>query len=156
LDFSFQTDFNAYKRLKRTRLGKRILSTDNDLWSTEEIVLGSRAQFHVEDAFKGMKNPHWLSFSPMYHWTDPKIRVHIFYCTTALTLTSLLRREAAQAGLKLSMDAMYNELTDVTQILNLYASDSGAGRPRAEFTLSERNPLQEKLCRIFNVDKFSR
>jgi hypothetical protein len=27
-----------------------------------------------------MKNPHFLGWSPMFHWTDSKIRVHAFYC----------------------------------------------------------------------------
>jgi hypothetical protein len=36
-----------------------------------------------------MKNPHFLGWSPMFHWTDSKIRVHAFYCVSALTLTSL-------------------------------------------------------------------
>ncbi len=42
----------AYNRLIRSRLGKRISCTDNESWSTEEIVLGSQAQSCVEDAFK--------------------------------------------------------------------------------------------------------
>ena len=28
-------------------------------------------------AFKQMKNPHWVSFSPA---DDQKLRVHVFYC----------------------------------------------------------------------------
>ncbi len=27
-----------------------------------------------------------ISFSPMFHWTDDKIRVHVFYCVDALGL----------------------------------------------------------------------
>jgi len=98
LAFTFTTDHRAYQNLFDTRLGKRILCTDNHDWSTSEIILGSRAQYHVENAFKGMKNPHWVRFSPVFHWTDQKLRVHVAYCVLALTLTSLLRRKAAQAG----------------------------------------------------------
>jgi transposase len=32
-----------------------------------------------------MKDPHVVSFGPMHHWTDSKIRVHVFYCVLALT-----------------------------------------------------------------------
>ena len=39
LDFFFWTDFAAFERLKRLRLGKRILCTDNHNWSTEEIIV---------------------------------------------------------------------------------------------------------------------
>ena len=157
LDFLFSTDAASFERLKRSRLGKRILCTDNHKWSTEEIILGSRAQYHVEDAFKQMKNPHWVSFSPAFHWTDQKLRVHAFYCVLALMLSSLLQRKAAHAGIRLSIPSLYEQLFEVTEILNLYPpeSKSGRGRLRAQYVLSERTPLQDKLCRIFAADKLA-
>lgn len=151
LDFRFWTDFTAYNKLKRTRLGKRILCTDNDSWSTEEIILGSRAQSCIENAFKGMKDPHWVNFTPSFHWTDQKLRVHFLYCTIGFTLTSLLIRKAAKANLKLSMHALYKELSDVVEVMNLYPSNSGPGKLRAEYVLSERSSLQEKLCHLFEI-----
>ena len=39
----------------------------------------------------------------MFHWTDQKVRVHVFYCVLALTVAHLLRRQAAQAGLGMSV-----------------------------------------------------
>ena len=157
LDFTFWTDMQAYTMLKCTRLGKRVLCTDNDNWSTEEIIHGSRAQFHVENAFKQMKDPHWVSFCPAFHWTDQKLRVHAFYCVLALTLSSLLQRKAAHAGIKLSIPRLFEELTQITEIINLYSpgNDSGLGRLRAAYVLSERSPLQEKLCNIFDLHKLA-
>jgi transposase len=155
LDFKFWTDQSAFQKLKRTRLGKRILCTDNHAWSTEKIILGSRAQSIVEDAFKRMKDPHWTTFCPTFHWTEQKLRVHAFYCVLALTLTSLLQRKAAKAGIELSIPALLEQLSDVTEVINLYAPKSGRGRLRAEYVLSERSDLQEKLCRIFDVDKLA-
>ncbi len=157
LEFIFWTDSEAYRNLKRTRLGKRILCTDNHDWSTEEIILGSRAQSHVEDAFKQMKDPHWVSFSPAFHWTDQKLRVHAFYCVLALTLSSLLQRKAAQAGIKLTIPALFEELTGIKEVINLYQSQSTQtrGRLRAEHVLSERSPLQEKLCNVFDIYKLA-
>lgn len=153
LDFVFSTDFTALQKLTRTRLGKRILCTDNQDWSTEQIILASRAQHHVEDAFKQMKNPHWVSFSPAFHWTDQKLRVHAFYCVLALMLSSLLQRKAAKAGIRLSIPALYEQLCDIKEVINLYPpeSKSGRGRLRAEYTLSERTPLQERLCKVFDI-----
>jgi transposase len=157
LEFIFWTDSEAYRNLKRTRLGKRILCTDNHDWSTEEIILGSRAQSHVEDAFKQMKDPHWVSFSPAFHWTDQKLRVHAFYCVLALTLSSLLQRKAAQAGIKLTIPALFEELTEIKEVINLYQSQPTLtrGRLRADYVLSERSPLQEKLCKVFDIYKLA-
>jgi len=158
LDFTFSTDFNAFEKLKRLRLGKRILCTDNNDWSTEQIILASRAQHHVEDAFKQMKNPHWVSFSPAFHWTDQKIRVHVFYCVLALMLSSLLQRKAAQANIPLTIPALYEQLSDIQEIINLYSpeGESRRGRLKAEYILSERTPLQEKLCKIFGIYNLAR
>jgi transposase len=153
LDFTFWIDSHAFKNLKRTRLGKRILCTDNHSWTTEEIILGSRAQSHIENAFKQMKDPHWVSFSPAFHWTDQKLRVHAFYCILALMFSSLLQRKVAHAGIHLTIPTLYEQLSAITEIVNLHApgTDSGRGRLRAQYVLSERTPLQDKLCRILDV-----
>jgi len=153
LDFSFWLDSRAFENLKRIRLGKRILCTDNHTWTTEEIILGSRAQSCVEQAFKQMKDPHWVSFSPAFHWTDQKLRVHAFYCILALMLSSLLQRKADQGGIRLSIPTLYQQLSSITEIVNLHAPGTvpSRGRPRAQYVLAERTPLQDKLCRILNV-----
>src|SRR3989454_2393660 len=77
---SYRTNTAALGRLMRTHLGKTILFTDNAGWTNEEIVLGYRAQHHIESAFRDMKNPHFLGWSPMFHWTHSKNRLPAFYC----------------------------------------------------------------------------
>ena len=110
LELTFHTDQAALDRLCRVQFGKTILFTDNADWSEEQIVLAYRSQYHIEDAFKQMKNPHFLGWSPMFHWTDSKIQVHAFYCVLALLLTSLLQRELARKGEPLSINRMLEEL----------------------------------------------
>lgn len=158
LEFRFWTDWSAYEGLKRSRLGKRILCTDNHQWSTEEIILASRAQHHVERAFRQMKNPHWVSFSPAFHWTDQKLRVHAFYCVLALLLSSVLQRKAAQGGVKLTIEALLTQLSGVTEVVTLFAAphEGARGRYRAEYVLSERSGVQDKLCSILGVYKHAR
>ncbi len=158
LYFRFSTDAAAYERLKQRRLGKRIVCTDNEAWSSEEIILAARAQHHIERAFKQMKNPHWVSFSPAFHWTDQKLRVHAFYCVLALLLSSVLQRKAAQGGMKLTTETLLTTLSGVTEVVNLYASSEKEtrGRYRAEYVLSERSAQQDKLCEILGVYKHAR
>ena len=66
------------------------------------IILASRAQHHVDRAFRQMKNPHWVSFSPAFHWTDQKLLVYAFYFVLGLLLSSVLQRKAAPGGMKLT------------------------------------------------------
>lgn len=90
LRLTWRTKPAARRTLEAELFGKRILFTDRHHWSTAEIVAAYRSQSHVEADFRQMKDPHVVSFSPMHHWTDPKIRVHTFYCVLALTIARLM------------------------------------------------------------------
>jgi len=127
---SYRTDTAALARLRRTQLGKTILFTDNQDWTDEEIVLGYRAQHQIESAFRDMKNPHFLGWSPMFHWTDSKIRVHALYCVLALTLTSLLQRTLHQKGQDLSLARMLELLGGIQEVLLIYPKAVGEKTPR--------------------------
>lgn len=152
LHLSYHTDEQALNRMIATTLGKRILFSDNHEWTKEEIILAYRSQHHVEAAFRTMKNPHFLGWEPMYHWTDQKIRVHALYCVIALTLAGLLHREARRAGLELSLGAILEELSAIREIINLYAPTSGkAGRLRATTTYTEETPLRARLADLFRL-----
>lgn len=145
---SYRTDTAAFSRLMRTQLGKTILFTDNDDWTDEEIVLGYRAQHHIESAFRDMKNPHFLGWSPMYHWTDSKIRVHAFSCVLALTLISLLQRRLHAEDLDLSLVRMMELLSTMHEVVVIYPRQPGQHQPRTATCLSN---LDEEQQRIFNA-----
>ena len=89
---TWRTDTAARKRLEQRLFGKRILFTNRDDWPTVDVVAAYRSQSEVEGGFRQLKDPHVVSFSPMHHWTDSKIRVHVFYCVLALTIAHLMRR----------------------------------------------------------------
>jgi transposase len=153
---SYRTDTAALGRLMRTQLGKTILFTDNEDWTDEEIVLGYRAQHHIESAFRDMKNPHFLGWSPMFHWTDSKIRVHAFYCVLALTLTSLLQRSLHQKGHELSMGRALELLAGIQEILLLYPKGVGDKKPRTAACLSEMDAEQRQLFDQLNLSRYQR
>ena len=151
---SYRTDTAALARLMRTHLGKTILFTDNADWTTEEIVLGYRAQDRIESAFRDMKNPHFLGWSPMFHWTDSKIRVHAFDCVLALTLTSLLQRRLHQQGLDLSLKRMMELLGGVQEVLLIYPPRTDETHPRTATCLSERDAEQDQLLQALDLVRY--
>jgi transposase len=153
---SYRTDTAALGRLMRTQLGKTILFTDNQDWTDEEIVLGYRAQHHIESAFRDMKNPHFLGWSPMFHWTDSKIRVHAFYCVLALTLTSLLQRTLHQKGHNLSMARALELLAGIQEVLVVYPKAVGEQKPRTAACLSEVEQEQRQLFEHLNLSRYQR
>ena len=102
LRLTWRTDTRARARLEERLFGKRILFTNRD-WPVPDVVAAYRSQSDAEFGFRQLKDPHVVSFSPMHHWTDSKIRVHVFYCVLALAIAHLMRRQAAHAGLHLSV-----------------------------------------------------
>jgi transposase len=153
---TYRTDTGAFSRLVRTHLGKTILFTDNDTWTNEEIVAGYRAQNHIESAFRDMNNPHFLGWSPMFHWTDSKIQVHAFYCVLALTLTSLLQRTLHQHGLDLSMARAMESLSGIREVLLLYPRQTGQAHPRTATCLSKMDSDQQDLFVKLNLGRYQR
>ena len=142
----------ARRTLEREIFGKRILVTDHDDWTIPDIVAGYRCQSEIEFGFRQLKDPHVVSFSPMFHWTDSKIRVHVFCCVLALAVAHLMRRDAAHAGLHLSVRELLNLLAGIEETVLLY-HDGAKGRPRARRILTDINPTQQRLYNLFHLDQ---
>jgi transposase len=79
LSLTWRTNARAKAALADELFGKRVIFTDRDEWSIAEVVAGYRSQSEAEADFRQMKDRRVVSFSPMFHWTDQKIRVHVFY-----------------------------------------------------------------------------
>lgn len=132
LTFALNTDL--LKELQEKKLGKTVLFTDRHEWSNEQIVGAYRAQYHVEEAFKQMKNTAYLSFKPMHHWTDEKIKVHAFYCVLALILASLLNKEVEALGYKMSINKMLDRFSDAQQVISVYPTVGNKKVAKASFS----------------------
>lgn len=159
LGIEFDTDAASYQKLKQRVLGKRILFTDRQDLTDEEIVFGYRGQHHVERAFRDMKDPYFISFSPPRHWTDQMLRVHAFYCVLALTLVSVLHRRVHQAGIHISQRSLMEQLKKIKEITNYYPAQSAetchlGGRPRSERTLTRLDGQQKQIFRALDLDRF--
>jgi len=149
---SYRVDQPAWQRLQRTLLGKNILFTDQATWSDEAIVRAYRGQYHIEEAFKRMKNPHFVSWRPLHHWTDQKIRVHAFYCVLALLLSSLLRRTLVHAGLELSIVKILETLEGIKEVALIYRDPRSKTAPVISY--SRLTPLQQRLWAALRLDRF--
>ena len=153
LRLTWRTDTAARRRLERDIFGKRILFTNRDDWPVADVIAAYRSQADAEAGFRQLKDPHVVSFSPMHHWTDQKIRVHVFYCVLALAVAHLLRRDAAAAGLPLSVRELLATLDSIEETVLLYPSTGG--RPKARRTLTEMTPTAARLHDLFNLDRYA-
>ena len=143
----------AWEKLDRTLLGKTILFTDRDDWTDEQIVCAYRSQSHVEDAFRRMKDPRFLTFRPTHHWTDQKLRVHAFYCVLALMILSLLRRRLALAGIQMSIAHLVERLADIRETVTIYSGPEVAPA-RVRVKLSKCDDEQTTILKILDLSKY--
>jgi transposase len=153
LRLTWGIDPAARAGLEEELFGKHILITSHDDWPAAEVIAGYRSQSEAEFSFRQMKDTRVVSFSPMHHWTEHNIRVHVFTCVLALQTAHLMRRTAAGAGLHLSVRALLGELAGISETILLY--QGGRGRPRAHRMLTETTPLQDKLSDVFGLARYA-
>ena len=146
-------DEAARTALEDEVFGKRVLITDHENWPITEVVAAYRSQSEAEFAFRQLKDRRVVSFSPMHHWTDHNIRVHVFTCVLALQIAHLMRRHAAQAGLALSVRELLDQLAAIQETVLIYPSTGG--RPKARRMLTETTTTQDQLTEIFNLNHWA-
>jgi transposase len=151
---SWRTNTRARAKLEQRLFGKRILFTNRDGWPLADVVAAYRSQSEAEFGFRQLKDPQVVSFSPMHHWTDQKIRVHVFCCVLALAVAHLMRRRAYQAGLHLSVRELLDHLAGIGETVLLY-HDGGKGRPRAQRILTDMTDTQRRLADLFGIDRYA-
>ena len=88
---SWRVDAKRRRTLEQTRLGRRVLCTDQDTWSTGRIVWAFRGQWNVEELFRRAKKGGVVPWGPSHQWTDGSLRFHTFATVLGLTLVSLAR-----------------------------------------------------------------
>ena len=149
----YRTKPKALAELEDELFGKRILFTDRDDWSIAQVVAGYRSQSAVEADFRQMKDPKVVSFSPMFHWTDQKIRVHVAHCVLALMTARLMARQAANAGIPMSVRQLLGHLGGIEESVMFFRGERG--RPRARRMLTEMDPVQQRLYELFTLDAYA-
>ncbi len=153
LRLTWHIDPDARAALEEELFGKHVLITDHDDWPAVEVIAGYRSQSEADFSFRQMKDPHVVSFSPMHHWTEHNIRVHVFTCVLALQIAHLMRRQAAQAGLRMSVRELLTQLAGIGETVLLYPSTGG--RPKARRMTTELTKDQRTLHEIFSLDRWA-
>nr|MDO8115964.1 hypothetical protein [Candidatus Sigynarchaeota archaeon] len=129
--------------------GKSFIFTNNNKWSTVDIVRTYRAQKGVEDQFKEFNNRDRIRVMPIYHYTDQKIRAHVFISVLALLISNLLYRKLKQHGVIASKATCFEELKHIKEIHLDYAN----GRP-SSIMLTRMTELQRQMHQVLNLKRF--
>ena len=83
-------------------------------YDSEKIISTYKELWRVEHSFRELK--HSLDVRPMYHFSERRIRSHIFICYLALVTTSIAERKLKDNNINLSWERAFYELRKVKHI----------------------------------------
>jgi transposase len=155
VDLQYSVDEQAFNELKNNNLGKTILFTDRDDWEAEEIILTYRDQSKIEHSFRQMKDPSWVSWDPLLHWTDQKIRVHAFYCFTALLMSVLLKKELQNNHISLSLTRAFEKLSKIQEVTIEYPAKKRTQEPARVTMLTDMDKEQKVLFEALGLRSYT-
>jgi transposase len=153
ININFSLNESKLTSLKENVLGKSVIITDNDSWSTEKIVSAYHSQYHVEQCFRQMKNTKYLSFRPQYHFTDPHIKVHAFFCVLSLMLCSVLQLEMERIGYDLTIDQSLDILSRAKQVITEFPNDKRKSVKKSSF--SGLNGIAKEYIDLYGLTKYA-
>ena len=114
---SMQIDYliseTSKAKIAHKYFGKKLLITDRKTWSTTEIIKTYRDQDCIEKIFRATKDSDHFAIRPQFHYTDQKIRVHIFCCLLGLTLATVLHKEVIERNFNCSKFQMLDLLSGI-------------------------------------------
>ncbi|MEW6523926.1 MAG: IS1634 family transposase [Bacillota bacterium] len=140
-----KTDKRGQPRLDRSQVaaeekldGKYLLRTSDDTLSAEDLALGYKQLYEVEDAFRTLKTT--LELRPVYHRLEDRIRAHIILCWLALLLVRIASVRTGQT---------WAQLRRVLERVHVGEWESTNG------TVLQRTELTQEQTRIFEQLKIS-
>lgn len=131
---------------KERVFGKNIIFTNNLEAEYFDTVRTYKEKIKIEDSFKTIKDHRIISFHPIWHWTDSKIRIDAFISVLAYLLIKLLQYLAKEDGLQMSVASLITALQGIREVLMVYADNT------AERKLEELPPLQKQLLQTFGLN----
>ncbi|MFH0824744.1 MAG: IS1634 family transposase [Pseudomonadota bacterium] len=118
LCMSFRKNAHIVDR-EQSMFGKNIIITDNMDWTTGDIIQASLDRWQVEDRFRLSKDKDLVGVSPIRHWTDSKIRCHLFTCVAAMTYLRRIELGLEAVGIKRTAADVMEDMRKLHQVLSI-------------------------------------
>jgi transposase len=147
---SWCVDAALRRQLEKTRLGRRVLCTDQHLWSTGRIVYAFRGQWNVEELFRRSKKGGVVPWGPSHQWADGSLRLHTFATVLGLMLVSLAK---IALGTGASARAMMSGLAEIRATL-VRTTTGGPGRRATVMLAPELTVEQRRAVKVFELERW--
>ena len=90
--------------------GKYVLRTSTEL-SSDTVARAYKNLWMIEHAFQDLKNI--FKIRPVFHWTEARIKAHIFICFLAFLVTVALQRKLTERGVE---ESVHKVIRDVARM----------------------------------------
>jgi transposase len=147
---AWHVDADRRRHLEQTRLGRRVLCTDQHSWTTERIVHAFRGQWVVEELFRRAKKGGIAPWGPSFQRADGSLRLHTFATVIGLMLVSLAK---IALGATESARAMMNSLAGIRATL-VRTTTGGKGRRPTVALAPELTTAQRRAVKCFELARW--
>lgn len=148
--FGWRVDSALRKQLEETRLGRRVLCTNQHRWQTSRIIRAFHGQWKVEELFRRAKGGNVVPWGPSHQWKDSSLRLHTFATAIGLMLVSLARL-ALQS--EKSIAEMMGSLADI-RVTMVRTTTGGRGRRPTYLLAPELTKEQREAVKVFELAKW--
>jgi transposase len=118
--------------------GMLLLETTDMARSPEEVVRRYKELAEIERGFRALKSS--LMLRPLFHWTEDRIRAHVFLCVLALQIERLMRSRLSSVSVRKAVE----------QLRRIKAGDLRVGGVTTK-TLTRVTPEQLNLLKSLDV-----
>ena len=147
---AWRVDEGRRRALEQTRLGRRVLCTDQHSWTTERIVHAFRGQWNVEELFRRAKKGGIAPWGPSFQHADGSLRLHTFATVIGLMLVSLVRIELDADE---SVRKMMESLAEIRATL-VRTTTGGMGRRPTVALAPELTTRQRRAVKVFELARW--
>jgi transposase len=128
--------------------GKLALHTNSVDFKAEELYRMYKDLQEIERSFRALK--HHIAIRPTYHWTEERVRAHVFVCVLALVIERVMRLQLKRAKSTFSPAKALDELRKLTHV-----QLSFGGKQQDRQILANKAPVQLDIFDALNVERFT-
>lgn len=147
---TWNVDEQRRKNLEQTRLGRRVLCTDQHSWTTERVVSAFRGQWNVEELFRRAKKGGIAPWGPSFQRADGSLRLHTFATVIGLMLVSLAKIALGTAD---SVRRMMDSLAEIRATLVRTTTGVTGRRPTIAIP-PELTAEQRRAVKAFQLERW--
>lgn len=126
--------------------GKTLLFTDNEKYTTEQIIRGYNSKYLIEEDFKWLNDRVIMPLWPFFVRKDISVRAHVFLCLLGLMIYRYLLWELGMDGLTIPKLASHLERMRLAILMD--------GRRKPRFVVENMDKEQAMIFSKLNLGRF--